>query len=516
MKQLFLILCLVSFGITKETKYFGLLLGNSEGVRGETPLQYTRNDVLRLKKALTDGSFFTEKTTRALLEESPLEVFATLGEIRLEIQKAKKENLHTVLFFYYSGHGSENHLHLNNQQLKIEELKGFLANVGADLQLVVLDACESGSMFRKKGFVQNPNPEISWSKKQSAEGMVMIASSGNGQFSVESSEYESAIFSHHLTQGLKGAADFDQNKIISLMEAYQYAKRATERENLTSKEILQNPGYDFNVVGQKSIPLVDLQSGKSKVVLKGFEYGEVGFFNVKTQEREAHLLAMYFGDKELALSAGSYIAILEKGKEKYVNEFRLSENSKQILLQKDFTQIPYHETIQKGGLKGLIPNDDFVFTLGQENSFGIQKYGGAISWRNNFFPRQYFLSLGFFESAEKFSGFKVQYRKLGLVPGGVQNIWCSRNWNWSIGGELALNYLQMIIDDTRSLIKKKNTQSRWTYGLSPGLNSFLEFDLANFIQIGVKTSVFLDLYKEDGRWQTGIGNSAGFLFIKHY
>ena len=69
---------------------------------------------------------------------------------RVERRKGTAE---TLLFFYYSGHGDSDGLHLTGTQLPFRELLDDLGAIPVDVRILVVDACQSGELTRLKGAV---------------------------------------------------------------------------------------------------------------------------------------------------------------------------------------------------------------------------------------------------------------------------------------------------------------------------------------------------------------------------
>ncbi len=57
---------------------------------------------------------------------------------------------------------------------------------------------------------------------QAEAGTALIMSSKSDETSLESSGLRQGVFSHFLIRGLKGEADEDDNKIVSIGELYQF------------------------------------------------------------------------------------------------------------------------------------------------------------------------------------------------------------------------------------------------------------------------------------------------------
>jgi len=56
----------------------------------------------------------------------------------------------------------------------------------------------------------------------SGKGRVIITASGANEVSTEKDDLKHGVFTYFLLEGLKGAADFDNDGIITVDEAYNY------------------------------------------------------------------------------------------------------------------------------------------------------------------------------------------------------------------------------------------------------------------------------------------------------
>jgi hypothetical protein len=136
-------------------------------------------------------------------------------------------DVRTALYFYFSGHSDGESIELGPERLAYARLKALLAGTGADVRLVVVDACRSGGGLREKGGKPAPGFTIRLADSLSATGDVFITSSAADESSLESSEVMGSFFTHNFISGLRGAADTSGDKLVTLSEAYKYAYDAT-------------------------------------------------------------------------------------------------------------------------------------------------------------------------------------------------------------------------------------------------------------------------------------------------
>ncbi|MEN0005539.1 MAG: caspase family protein, partial [Bacteroidota bacterium] len=104
------------------------------------------------------------------------------------------------------------------------EIKNLLQVSKAKHKLVVADACHSGSLLAMRSGSSVTNTLLKYYKafEDSRGGTALLMSSKGEEFSLEDGGLRSGIFSHFLVRGLKGEADKDQNKIVTIKELYSF------------------------------------------------------------------------------------------------------------------------------------------------------------------------------------------------------------------------------------------------------------------------------------------------------
>jgi uncharacterized caspase-like protein len=90
-------------------------------------------------------------------------------------------------------------------------------------KICMADACFSGSLLAMKA----ANIDVALNKyykefESTKGGMALLMSSKSQEYSLEDHGLRSGIFSHYMIKGLKGEADTDKNKIITIKELYDF------------------------------------------------------------------------------------------------------------------------------------------------------------------------------------------------------------------------------------------------------------------------------------------------------
>ena len=154
---------------------------------------------------------------------------ATRKDILRSLQQTLlKADKNDVVVFYFSGHGLEGSflpIDYNGFENKIHhsEVKQIFDKSQAKHKMIFADACHSGSYLAKKGGVLHGSLHNFYDAfEKSAGGLALMMSSKGEEYSLEDGGLRSGIFSYYLMLGLKGLADTDNNKIVTVIELFQY------------------------------------------------------------------------------------------------------------------------------------------------------------------------------------------------------------------------------------------------------------------------------------------------------
>jgi len=154
-------------------------------------------------------------------------LIATNERIRVG-QRAGHE---AVLFVYYSGHGDADALHLGETQLALRELEALVRGSSAQIRILVIDSCRSGSITRVKG--GKPAPPLALSSGIDdipGEGVIVLTASTAGEDAQESDEI--AVRSSRTTSSRGFAAPPTRIPIRRSPSPRHSATRATRPSSL--------------------------------------------------------------------------------------------------------------------------------------------------------------------------------------------------------------------------------------------------------------------------------------------
>ncbi len=208
----------------EEVKIWAVVVGAASYTH-MPPLRYTDDDAYQVFAFLKspEGGALPDEQVNVLIDEN-----ATKGNILNSLRSIfLRADENDVLLFYFSGHGLKgaflpvDYDGLDNQ-LFHEEIKDILRLSRAKHKLILADACHSGSLLSLKGPLQTILKKYYRAFEDVSGGTALLMSSKGEEYSLEDGGLRSGIFSHFLIRGLKGAADSDENKIVTIQELYDY------------------------------------------------------------------------------------------------------------------------------------------------------------------------------------------------------------------------------------------------------------------------------------------------------
>lgn len=189
-------------------------------------LRYTDDDAYRFYAFLKslEGGALPDDQVRILIDEEATRD-NILGNVTDIFNKAGANDL---VIFYFSGHGlNGSFLPIDfdgyNNKINHEEIAGLFNKCRAKYKLCLADACHSGSLFAMRSGEGEPAlTQYYQSLSKSVAGTALIMSSKAEETSLESAGLRQGVFSHFLIRGLKGEADKNKDKIVSVQELYDF------------------------------------------------------------------------------------------------------------------------------------------------------------------------------------------------------------------------------------------------------------------------------------------------------
>lgn len=310
MRRVFLalgILLAACVAVTAEVQRIAVFVGVDQGLADERPLRYAAKDAKSMAEIFGRAGTFDEDRIYLLTNTSLDKIKATLEEVRGRVRELNKAGTETLVLIYYSGHGSYNGLHVQGRMFSKEEISRFLESLESNLKIVILDACESGDFLRRKGGRVLEAPKVVKLDQLEGKGTILISSSSRGEMAQESEEYRGAVFTHHFLNGMRGLADYDGDKSIRLLEAFDYARVSTKREEIMGNSSQQNPEFDFDMTGESDPVVARIGRQQSQLLLRGMPAGPLEIYNGNTLELESKVWLTGQDSLSFSLPSNKYI-----------------------------------------------------------------------------------------------------------------------------------------------------------------------------------------------------------------
>jgi hypothetical protein len=230
-----------------DMKVWAVIVGISSYNHMQT-LKYTDDDAYRMYAFLKspEGGALADDQIRILIDEDATKekILATMRET---FGKASENDL---VMLYFSGHGLRgSFLPIDfdgaNYKLEHDEVNEIFQSSPAKYKLCIADACHSGSLLAmKSGETRNVLEDYYKTLAQANAGTALILSSKSDETSLESSGLRQGVFSHFLIRGLKGEADKDKNKIVSVQELFEFVDENVRAYTVNRQSPVMKGDYD--------------------------------------------------------------------------------------------------------------------------------------------------------------------------------------------------------------------------------------------------------------------------------
>ncbi len=166
-----------------------------------------------------------------------------------------------VVLFYFSGHGVEGafipvDFDGFDNRLYHHEIRQILDGSKARHKLVLGDACHAGSLYGANleadmiasRSTMNSMLNRYYSAFENSQGGTALLMSSKGQeVSLEDSGLRSGVFSHFLIRGLKGEADANYDKIVTIDEVFHFTQRNVSGYTVGAQTPVLTGKFDKNM-----------------------------------------------------------------------------------------------------------------------------------------------------------------------------------------------------------------------------------------------------------------------------
>jgi hypothetical protein len=213
-------------------------------------LKYADDDAYQFYAFLKspEGGALPDNQLKVLVDEDATRI-NTLQTMRQVLLRADDND---VIVFYFSGHGLDGSFlpqdfdGINNRLLH-SEVKAIFEQSRAKHKLCIADACFSGSLLALKQPYTAQMQSFYRAFESTQGGMALMMSSKSQEYSLEDQGLRSGIFSHYLSRGLKGDADVDGNKIVTVREIFDYVYKNVRSYTSNAQSPTISGKFDHNM-----------------------------------------------------------------------------------------------------------------------------------------------------------------------------------------------------------------------------------------------------------------------------
>jgi len=287
---------------------FALMAGFNDGGPTRQQLRYATSDARAMSRVLEslggvapDDIVFVSDATRSAF----LGAFDRLGRL---VAAGQRAGVRREVVVYYSGHSDEDGLLIGNDRVSYDELRTRIQSIPAEVRLAILDSCASGAFTRRKGGVRRP--PFLMDASADTKGHAYLASSAINEVAQESDRIGASFFTHYLVSGLRGAADVNRDRRVTLQEAFQFAAQETLARTEKTQGGPQHAAYEFDLAGTSDLVVTDVRTTQATLALASDLSGRIGVRD-SAGNLVVELRKMGGHGIELGLEAGPYVVTMD-------------------------------------------------------------------------------------------------------------------------------------------------------------------------------------------------------------
>ncbi|MBD2521804.1 caspase family protein [Nostoc sp. FACHB-133] len=269
-----------------------LLIGVSEYEPGLNPLPGAVKDVEAMQQVLLHPEMggFTETDIMVLKNPQRQDMEEAIENLFAHRQKDD------LLVLFFSGHGIKDDTGrlflatrttrktprgdlIRSSAVSASVVHESMSRSRSKRQVVILDSCFSGAFA--EGLSAKDDGSINIREQLGGEGRAVLTSSSSTQYSFEQQGSDLSIYTRYLIEGITtGAADLDEDGVVSIDELHEYASRKVREIQPTMKPEIYTSREGFKIRLTK-VPQGDPKQKYRKEVARYSNRGDVTFVGRK-------------------------------------------------------------------------------------------------------------------------------------------------------------------------------------------------------------------------------------------
>ncbi|MDZ7951075.1 caspase family protein [Nostoc sp. DedQUE09] len=269
-----------------------LLIGVSEYEPGLNPLPAAVKDVEAMQQVLLHPEMggFTETDIMVLKNPQRQDMEEAIENLFAHRQKDD------LLVLFFSGHGIKDDTGrlflatrttrktprgdlIRSSSVAASVVHESMSRSRSKRQVVILDSCFSGAFA--EGLSAKDDGIVNIREQLGGEGRAVLTSSSSTQYSFEQQGSDLSIYTRYLIEGITtGAADLDEDGVVSIDELHDYASRKVREIQPTMKPEIYTTREGFKIRLTK-VPQGDPKQKYRKEVARYSSRGDVSFVGRK-------------------------------------------------------------------------------------------------------------------------------------------------------------------------------------------------------------------------------------------
>jgi hypothetical protein len=312
---------------------FALMAGFNDGGPTRPQLHYAVSDAQSMSRVLKTLGGVSPEDLLLVQDTNRTGFLAAFDRLNQLATAGWTAGVRREVVVYYSGHSDEEGLLIGGERVSYDELRRRIQAIPAEVRLAILDSCASGAFTRHKGGVRRA--PFLMDASANTKGHAFLTSSAINEVAQESNRIGASFFTHYLVSGLRGAADVNRDRRVTLQEAFQFASQETLARTEKTRGGPQHAAYEFDLVGTSDLVVTDVRSTQATLALGTDLSGRIGVRDT-AGNLVVELRKTGGNSIELGLEAGSYLVTMEGGTTSFEAEVTLALGQREELARLAF------------------------------------------------------------------------------------------------------------------------------------------------------------------------------------